>query len=55
MNAILDYIQNDLSEFVVSYEEWFPESDLFADGVFEESIQLLKEGGYTYEKDDTMV
>lgn len=51
LNAILEDIKQDLAEFGVDYEEWFHESELYNSNLFEESIQLLKDGGYTYEKD----
>ena len=54
LNAILDDIKQDLEAFGVTYNEWFCESNLYEDGLFEESIQLLKDGGYTYEKDGAL-
>ena len=54
LNAILEDIKQDLQSFGVNYEEWFCESELYQSSLFEESIQLLKDGGYTYEKDDAL-
>jgi arginyl-tRNA synthetase len=54
LNAILEDIKNDLEEFGVSYDEWFYETELYRSNLFEESLQLLKDGGYTYEKDDAL-
>ena len=54
LNAILDDIKHDLEEFGVNYNEWFHESELYRSPLFEESIQLLKDGGYTYEKDGAL-
>jgi arginyl-tRNA synthetase len=54
LQTILEDIKNDLSEFGVHYDSWFFESALFKENLFEESIQLLKNGGYTYEKDGAL-
>jgi arginyl-tRNA synthetase len=54
LHTILDDIKDDLSEFGVHYDSWFFESALFEEKLFEESIQLLKDGGYTYEKDGAL-
>jgi len=51
LNAILDDIKKDLAEFGVTYDEWFHETELYNNHLFEQSIQLLKDGSYTYEKD----
>lgn len=54
LNAILDDIKNDLAEFGVNYDEWFYESELYNEDLFDQSIQLLTDGGYTYEKDGAL-
>lgn len=47
-------IKNDLEEFGVTYNEWFPESKLFEKGWLEIGINQLKKHGYTYEEDGTL-
>lgn len=47
-------IHNDLEEFGVVYDEWFRESRLDKEGLLQESIELLKDQGFTYEKDGAL-
>lgn len=47
-------IKNDLEEFGVVYDEWFPESKLFENGWLDIGINQLKKQGYTYEQDGTL-
>ncbi len=54
LNSILNDIKDDLGEFGVHYEEWFRESHLFDMGWLNEGVDLLKEHGHTYEKDNTL-
>ncbi|MDF1655489.1 MAG: arginine--tRNA ligase [Coxiellaceae bacterium] len=51
LDQILDDIKDDLHEFGVDYDEWYPESQLYEDGSFEKGIQLLTDQGFVYEKD----
>lgn len=51
LETILDDIRNDLSEFGVTFNEWFYESQLFELGLIDAGIQLLKQQGHVYEKD----
>nr|WP_319487429.1 arginine--tRNA ligase [uncultured Caproiciproducens sp.] len=41
----------DLKKYGIVYDEWFLESRLHEDGELEETIQILKKKGLTYEKD----
>lgn len=47
-------IKEDLEEFGVTYNEWFPESQLFQNGWLETGINTLKKHGFTYEKDGAL-
>jgi arginyl-tRNA synthetase len=51
LNAILDDIREDLSEFGVNYDEWFRESNLMNNGALQAGTALLREHGHVYEKD----
>jgi arginyl-tRNA synthetase len=51
LNAILDDIRLDLQEFGVTYDQWYPESQLYEDGSFEQGIALLEQQGHVYEKE----
>lgn len=54
LENILSDIQEDLREFGVEYDEWFPESSLYDDGSFETGIELMKKEGHTYEKEGAL-
>lgn len=47
-------IKNDLAEFGVVYNEWFPESSLYEKGWLQTGIDVLKKHGYTYEQDGAL-
>ena len=47
--VMLDDIRNDLEEFGVTYDEWFSERTLTADGSVQRYIDQLKAGGYLYQ------
>lgn len=47
-------ICNDLEEFGVTYDEWFPESSLYKKGFLEKGIDTLKQHGFTYEQDGAL-
>ncbi len=47
-------LQDDLMQYRIQYDRWFPESTLHADGSVAQIIEQLKESGYTYEKDDAL-
>ena len=40
-----------MAEFDVNYDEWFRESELMHSSMLQEGVNLLKEHGYTYEKE----
>lgn len=51
LDTILSDIKEDLEEFGITYNEWFPESNLVKKGLIQAGIQLLAEHGYVYEKE----
>lgn len=51
LSAILSDIEQDLGEFGVTYNDWFRESQLFEDGLFDKGIQQLEDQGTVYEKE----
>ncbi len=51
LTSILDDIREDLSEFGVHYQCWFPESNLVKNGDIERGIQRLAEHNTLYDKE----
>ncbi len=51
---IMDGIKNDLSEFGVKFDNFFLESSLYASGIVDETLKILKERGIAYEKDGAL-
>ncbi len=43
-----------LSDYRISYDVWYRESDLYKSGEVDEVIRLLQEKGYTYKKDGAL-
>lgn len=50
----IDRMQRDLERYGITYDQWFLESSLHESGYVEETIALLEEGGYTYEKEGAL-
>ena len=50
----IEKMKGDLKKYRIEYDEWFLESRLHNDGELEESIQVLKDKGMTYEKDGAL-
>ncbi|MGI8316576.1 arginine--tRNA ligase [Halobacillus mangrovi] len=48
----LNKIQTDLEEFRVPFDEWFSETSLYEGGKIDSALNVLKDKGYVYEKDD---
>ena len=48
------YMQEDLRRYGIEYDQWFFESELHESGYVAESVQLLTDRGYTYEKDGAL-
>lgn len=49
LNYILDDIRDDLMQFGVVYEAWFPERTLTINGAVSRAIERLRQSGHTYE------
>ena len=47
-------MERDLENYGITYDRWFMESELYDSGYLEETIKLLIDGGYTYEKDGAL-
>lgn len=47
-------IKADLGAYKINYDVWFPETDLYKSGEVEETIEILKNSGYTYESDGAL-
>lgn len=60
--ALVDYalprniekMKKDLEKYRILYDNWFLESTLHDDGELDETIQILKDRGMTYEKDGAL-
>ncbi len=50
LEVILGDIRNDLEQFGVAYEEWYPERSLVSSGKVDAAIEQLKKSGHVYEK-----
>ena len=46
--------QADLDDFGVSFDHWFSETELYRQGLVDQSFTLLKEQGYLYEQDGAL-
>jgi arginyl-tRNA synthetase len=53
-DAILEEIKKDLNDFGVHFDNWFNETELFRQGLVDESLRLLKERGYLKEEDGAL-
>jgi len=53
-SEILKGIQKDLEDFGVFFDNYYNESTLFKKGVVDDTLHLLKEKGYAYEKDGAL-
>ncbi len=51
---IMDGIRNDLAEFGVSFDNFFLESSLYASGVVDETLAILRERGIAFERDGAL-
>ena len=50
----LPKMKADLERYGISYDKWFFESELHDTGYVEDSVKMLTERGYTYEKDGAL-
>jgi len=54
VNEVTADIKQDLEEFGVTYNEWFPESQLYQKGWLEVGIEKLKAHGFTFEQNGAL-
>lgn len=54
VNEIFSGIKEDLEHFRVFFDNWFSEKTLHDSGLVEESIEVLRDRGYVYEKDGAL-
>lgn len=54
VDSLLDELKKDLNDFRVSFDVWFSEKSLYDNNIVEKTIQVLKDGGYTYELDGAL-
>ncbi|MGA9753936.1 MAG: arginine--tRNA ligase [Desulfobaccales bacterium] len=53
-DVILADIKQDLDDFGVSFDTWFSETELYRQGLVDQSFSLLKEQDYLYEADGAL-
>ncbi len=53
-DTILAGIKQDLEDFGVSFDRWFSETNLYDQGLVEQSFAFLKEKGFLYEQDGAL-
>lgn len=53
-SCILKEIEDDLKSFNISFDNWFSEQTLYDDGKVDNAIQVFKEKGTIYEKDNAL-
>jgi arginyl-tRNA synthetase len=53
-DAILAEIKQDLNDFGVHFDHWFSETDLFRQGLVDQSLRLLKENRFLYEHEGAL-
>jgi len=51
---MLEEIKRDLADFRVTFDVWYSESDLYASGLLDESLELAEQKGQLYEKDGAL-
>ena len=54
LSANIPKMKNDLRRYKIEYDQWFLESTLHDSGYVEETVGLLKDRGWTYEKDGAL-
>lgn len=50
----IELMKRDLESYRVNFDCWYPESSLHESGSVEQTVQLLTDGGYTYEEDGAL-
>lgn len=51
---LLAKIESDLAKYRVEFDVWFSETSLYESGTVEETLEALRQRGYTYEKDGAL-
>jgi arginyl-tRNA synthetase len=51
---MLEEIKKDLDDFRTRFDVWYSESDLFASGLLDESLETIRKKGQLYEKDGAL-
>ncbi|MGA8941960.1 MAG: arginine--tRNA ligase [Thermoactinomyces sp.] len=51
---LLEKIRSDLAKYRVHFDVWFSETSLYESGAVEETLEALRQRGYTYEKDGAL-
>jgi len=50
----IESLKKDTGKYGITYDKWFFESELHESGKVSKVIEILKENGYTYEKEDAL-
>ncbi len=53
-SIIMDCIKKDLGDFGVTFDKYFLESALYESGIVDETLNILKERGIAYERDNAL-
>jgi arginyl-tRNA synthetase len=53
-DTVMKGIEKDLEDFGVMFDNYYRESDLYKKGIVDETIEMLKDKGYAYEKDGAL-
>jgi arginyl-tRNA synthetase len=53
-DTILAGIRTDLDDFGVGFDQWFSETELYRQGLVDQSFTLLKDRGFLYEQDGAL-
>ncbi len=51
---MLEEIKTDLSDFRIQFDIWYSESDLYASGLLDESLEMIRRKGQLYEKEGAL-
>ncbi len=54
VDSLLASLKEDLAQFNVTFDVWFKESQLYKENRIEETLNVLKDRGYTYEEDGAL-
>ncbi|NCB63179.1 MAG: arginine--tRNA ligase [Clostridia bacterium] len=54
LNVNIPKMRSDLRRYKIEYDQWFFESELHNSGAVAETVQMLIDKGWTYEKDDAL-